>query len=151
MNRKRIKLDRGLAADIVIFTIKDAELKVLLIKRGHGEFTGKWALPGGFIDAGETLHQAVIRELREETRIKVPAPVLAGSIVSEKVFDDPHRSSRGRTITHAFYIELSPDTSLPKVRGGDDASHAQWVPLASLDPRQMYEDHYDIIQEMVGM
>ena len=93
----------------------------------------------------------MLRELREETRLKVPAPVLKGSIRRQQVFDSPYRSTRGRTITHAFYIELSPDTSLPKVKGGDDARHAQWVPLASLDPRQMYEDHYDIIQEMVGM
>jgi bifunctional NMN adenylyltransferase/nudix hydrolase len=124
---------------------------VLLITRKAFPGKGQLALPGGFINEHERLEEAMLRELREETRLKVPAPVLKGSIRRQQVFDSPYRSTRGRTITHAFYIELPPDTSLPKVKGGDDARHAQWVPLASLDPRQMYEDHYDIIQEMVGM
>ncbi|MCU7843275.1 MAG: bifunctional nicotinamide-nucleotide adenylyltransferase/Nudix hydroxylase [Candidatus Thiodiazotropha sp. (ex Monitilora ramsayi)] len=124
---------------------------VLLVTRKAFPGRGQLALPGGFIQPHEQLEEAMLRELREETRLKVPAPVLKGSIRRQQVFDSPYRSTRGRTITHAFYIELSPDTSLPKVKGGDDAKHAQWVPLASLDPRQMYEDHYDIIQEMVGM
>ncbi|MCG8018781.1 MAG: bifunctional nicotinamide-nucleotide adenylyltransferase/Nudix hydroxylase [Candidatus Thiodiazotropha sp. 'RUGA'] len=124
---------------------------VLLITRKAFPGKGQLALPGGFIQQQERLEEAMLRELREETRLKVPAPVLMGSIRRQQVFDSPYRSTRGRTITHVFYIELSPDTSLPKVRGGDDAKHAQWIPLASLDPRQMYEDHYDIIQEMVGM
>jgi bifunctional NMN adenylyltransferase/nudix hydrolase len=123
---------------------------VLLVTRKAFPGRGQLALPGGFIQSHERLEESMLRELREETRLKVPAPVLKGSIRRQQVFDSPYRSTRGRTITHAFYIELSPDTSLPKVKGGDDARHAQWVPLAGLDPRQMYEDHYDIIQEMVG-
>jgi bifunctional NMN adenylyltransferase/nudix hydrolase len=123
----------------------------LLVSRKAFPGRGQLALPGGFINQYERLEEAMLRELREETRLKVPAPVLKGSIRRQQVFDSPYRSTRGRTITHAFYIELSPDTSLPKVKGGDDAKHAQWAPLAKLDPRQMYEDHYDIIQEMIGM
>ncbi|MEJ2407228.1 MAG: bifunctional nicotinamide-nucleotide adenylyltransferase/Nudix hydroxylase [Candidatus Thiodiazotropha sp.] len=124
---------------------------VLLVTRKAFPGRGQLALPGGFIQPNERLAQAMLRELREETRLKVPAPVLMGSVRRQQVFDSPYRSTRGRTITHAFYIELPPDTSLPKVKGGDDAKHAQWVPLASLDPRAMYEDHYDIIQELIGM
>lgn len=124
---------------------------VLLITRKAFPGKGQLALPGGFIQADERLAEAMLRELREETRLKVPGPVLKGSIRRQEVFDNPYRSTRGRTITHAFYVELSPDTNLPKVKGGDDARHAQWLPLASLDPRRMYEDHYDIIQEMVGL
>ena len=123
---------------------------LLLVTRKAFPGKGQLALPGGFVNQYEQLEEAVLRELREETRLKVPTPVLKGSIQRRRVFDSPYRSTRGRTITHAFYIELSPETSLPKVKGGDDARHAQWVPLASLDPRQMYEDHYDIIQEMIG-
>jgi bifunctional NMN adenylyltransferase/nudix hydrolase len=124
---------------------------VLLVTRKAFPGRGQLALPGGFVQPNERLTQAMLRELREETRLKVPAPVLMGSVRRQQVFDSPYRSTRGRTITHAFYIELPPDTSLPKVKGGDDAKHAQWVPLASLDPREMYEDHYDIIQELIGM
>jgi len=124
---------------------------VLMVERKARPGKGLLALPGGFVDHGEKLVDACIRELREETRLKVPEPVLKGSIKSQKVFDDPHRSARGRTITHAFYIELAPNKALPKVKGGDDAKYAMWVALAELDPTKIFEDHYFIIQEMTGM
>ncbi|MBA55931.1 MAG: ADP-ribose pyrophosphatase [Pseudomonadales bacterium] len=124
---------------------------VLMVERRARPGKGLLALPGGFVDQGEKLVDACLRELREETRLKVPVPVLKGSIKSQQVFDDPHRSARGRTITHAFYMELQPDKTLPKVKGGDDARHALWIPLADLDPTQIFEDHYFIIQEMTGL
>ena len=124
---------------------------VLMVERKARPGKGLMALPGGFVDHGEKLVDACLRELREETRLKVPVPVLKGSIKGREVFDDPHRSARGRTITHGFYIELEPSKTLPKVKGGDDAKHAMWVPLADLDPCQIFEDHYFIIQEMTGM
>jgi len=123
---------------------------VLLVERRARPGKGQWALPGGFLGSNENLLDACLRELKEETKIKVPWPVLNGSIVQQKVFDDPHRSARGRTITHAFYIHLAADTQLPKVKGGDDARKAFWVPLAQLEPRKMFEDHYFIIQNMIG-
>lgn len=123
---------------------------ILLVERRARPGKGQWALPGGFVSPHETLKESMLRELKEETRIKVPVPVLAGSIQAEGVFDDPFRSSRGRTVTHAFFIHLPPSTSLPKVKGGDDALRAFWVPLAQLNPQQMFEDHYFIIQRMVG-
>ena len=123
---------------------------VLLVERSARPGKGQWALPGGFLDHDETLRAGALRELKEETRIKVPLPVLAGSIKAEGVFDDPNRSVRGRTITHAFFIHLPPDVELPKVKGADDAGSAFWVPLAELDPERMFEDHYFIIQRMVG-
>jgi bifunctional NMN adenylyltransferase/nudix hydrolase len=122
---------------------------ILLIERKAQPGCGLMALPGGFLDANETLKTAVIRELREETRIKVPAPVLAGSITKQQVFDDPYRSARGRTVTHAYLIELK-DGELPKVKGGDDAAKAFWVPFAEIKPEMMFEDHFHIIQAMVG-
>ena len=122
---------------------------ILLIERKAQPGRGLMALPGGFLDSTETLKSAVIRELREETRIKVPAPVLAGSITKTQVFDDPYRSARGRTVTHAYLIELKGD-KLPKVKGGDDASKAFWVPFAEVKPELMFEDHFHIVQAMVG-
>lgn len=124
---------------------------VLMVERKARPGKGLMALPGGFVDGNEKLMDACLRELREETRLKVPAPVLQGSIKHQQVFDDPHRSARGRTITHAFYIELAPNKELPKVKGGDDAKHAMWVPLADLDPTTIFEDHYFIIKELTGM
>ncbi len=124
---------------------------VLLVERNARPGKGLLALPGGFVDQTETVLEACLRELREETRLKVPLPVLQGSIRSQRVFDDPYRSTRGRTVTHAYYIELAPNSRLPPVKGGDDARRAMWVPFASLHPSRMFEDHYFIIQEMTGM
>ncbi|WP_419810428.1 bifunctional nicotinamide-nucleotide adenylyltransferase/Nudix hydroxylase [Bacterioplanoides sp.] len=123
---------------------------ILLVERKANPGKGLWALPGGFLDPGERLLDACIRELREETRLKVPGPVLKGSIKRQAVYDDPYRSARGRTLTHAFHIELEPSATLPKVKGSDDARIASWVPLGELSPQDMFEDHYFIIQDMLG-
>lgn len=124
---------------------------VLMIKRAAMPGKGMWALPGGFINQREKILDGVIRELREETRIKVPEPVLRGSVVKSGVYDDPHRSSRGRTITHAYHIKLPNTTTLPKVKGGDDAAEAQWVKLSDLRASECFEDHYFVICDLVGI
>lgn len=124
---------------------------VLVVERKARPGKGLWALPGGFVNQDERLKDAVIRELREETRIKVPVPVLLGSISKQEVFDDPNRSLRGRTITHAYLFELRDDAKgLPKVKGGDDAKKAFWLPLSQLDPEKLFEDHLHIIEAMIG-
>ncbi len=124
---------------------------VLMIKRRSEPGKGLWALPGGFVNANtdKSVLEACIRELREETGIKVPAPVLKGSIQDNRVFDAIGRSARGRTITHAFKIVL-PDGELPKVKGMDDAEKARWVPIAEVRSDECFEDHYEILQTFVG-
>ena len=124
---------------------------VLMIKRRAEPGKGLWALPGGFLDAETdvSMESCMLRELKEETGIKVPVPVLKGSIADNKVFDAIGRSTRGRTITHAFKIIL-PDGELPKVKGQDDAEKARWVPIGELDSSVCYEDHYEIIQHFLG-
>ena len=123
---------------------------VLMVERKAYPGKGLMALPGGFIKPSEKLVDGMVRELREETKLKVPEPVLRGCIDKQDVFDDPLRSDRGRTITHAYRITLKNDQRLPKVKGSDDAAQAFWVPIADLDPEKIFEDHYFIIQEMLG-
>ena len=124
---------------------------VLMIRRRAEPGKGLWALPGGYVNANtdRSVEDAAIRELREETGIKVPAPVLRGNIKRSKVFDAIDRSPRGRIITHAFHIEL-PDGELPKVKGQDDADKARWVPIADVRSEECFEDHYEIIQHFLG-
>jgi bifunctional NMN adenylyltransferase/nudix hydrolase len=138
-----------------IFVTADAVViqsgHVLMIRRRSEPGRGLWALPGGFVNAvtDASVESAALRELREETGIKVPLPVLRGSIVRSQVFDAVDRSARGRTITHAFHIEL-PDGPLPRVRGSDDAEKARWVPIAQVCSDHCFEDHYEIIMTFLG-
>jgi len=121
---------------------------LLVVKRGACPGKGLFALPGGFLDQNEQIEDGMVRELYEETQLKVPRPVLSGSIRSVKVFDAPERSLRGRTITHAHYLQLK-DEGLPKVKGGvsDDADMQYWMPLNEVyeNRSKFFEDHFSII------
>ncbi|MBP2299866.1 bifunctional nicotinamide-nucleotide adenylyltransferase/Nudix hydroxylase [Azospirillum picis] len=124
---------------------------VLLVERRGLPGRGLLALPGGFVGQHERIKDAMIRELREETKLKVPAGFLEGSIRASQIFDHPYRSSRGRTVTQAFLIQLkATEEGFPKVRGGDDAKSARWMPIAEIDPEHMFEDHFHIIQTMIA-
>lgn len=127
---------------------------ILLIKRGAQPGKGLYALPGGYLNQKESVVECSVRELREETRLKVAAKILRGSIKKTVVFDKPDRDPRGRFITHASLIELPPcpDGNLSPVKGGDDAAEAMWIPLSHLDTlkTQFFVDHWDIIQYMLG-
>lgn len=134
---------------------------VLLVKRGRSPGKGLGALPGGFIGAHETLQDAAVRELIEETNIDVPPGALHGSIVASRTFDYPYRSLRGRTVTTAFLFDLDRELdrqaargaaiSLTRARGGDDAEKATWIPIAELDRSKMFEDHYHIVRKMLAL
>jgi bifunctional NMN adenylyltransferase/nudix hydrolase len=140
----------------VIFTTVDALVTcnghVLMVVRGDMPGKGLLALPGGFIRPDETLFNACMRELREETVIDVPPRVLERSCVNRnaaRVFDDPFRSVRGRTITNVYRFDLL-EKSLPKVKGSDDAADAMWVPVGNIRPETCFEDHGHIIRTMLG-
>ncbi len=126
---------------------------VLLVQRKAAPGQGLWSMPGGFINQFETLRECVLRELEEETRIKVPPRVLQSSIAKWQTYDHPGRSLRGRTITTAFHIDLKDERSLPKVKGSDDAAQAKWFSLEELVRLQdkMYEDHYHIVTDILGL
>jgi len=125
---------------------------VLLVVRGASPGEGLLALPGGFVGQYETVKDCALRELQEETKIKVPPAILRSSIVKENRYDHPRRSTRGRTITTAFHFDLH-ERTLPKVKGSDDAAKAKWVPLNQFIRMQdqMYEDHYSIVTDLLGL
>ena len=125
---------------------------ILMIRRRAEPGRGLLALPGGFLDAydDKSLEDAMLRELREETGLKIPAPVIRGNIVETKVFDAIERSTRGRTITHAFLIKL-PNGELPRIKAGSDASTAKWIPISQINRNECFEDHYEIINYFTGV
>lgn len=134
-----------------VFVTTDAVLTqsgyILLIKRGGFPFKDCWALPGGYLDKGQFIVDNMIKELREETCVKVPAKVLKGSIKAQEIFDHPNRDPRGRVITHGFHIDLGyPEEGLPKVKGADDAKEAHWFPLSEVTSEMMAFDHYHVIK-----
>jgi bifunctional NMN adenylyltransferase/nudix hydrolase len=99
------------------------------------------------------MEDGMIRELREETRLKVPEIVLRKGITYQKTFDAPDRDLRGRTVTNAFLIELDGgDGKLPAVKGSDDAAKAEWFSLAEIGKmgELIYADHKHIIDVMVS-
>jgi bifunctional NMN adenylyltransferase/nudix hydrolase len=124
---------------------------ILLIRRKFEPGKGLYALPGGFIKQTESIEQAAIRELKEETRIDIPKPILHTCIKDMKVFDHPERSLRGRTVTHAYLINLG-QGELPAIKASDDALGAQWVPILSLGKleSEFFEDHFSMIHYFVS-
>ena len=124
---------------------------ILLVKRRAEPGKGLWELPGGHLNEYERLEDGAIRELREETKIKVPDPVLRGNIHANRTFDDPHRSTIGRVITQAYHIKLPDAVELPRVKGADDAEKARWVPISELREEDFFDDHYFIIQYFLGL
>ncbi len=125
----------AVTADCVVMTNEPLP-KVLLIQRGADPFKGAWAFPGGFMNMDETTEECAIRELEEETSLKISGLHQIGAY--SKVDRDP----RGRTITVAYLAIIDAPV---EVKGQDDAAKAEWWPLSDL-PHLAF-DHYDIIQD----
>lgn len=145
----------------VIITCVDAVVvqsgHILLIRRGDCPGKGLLALPGGHVGQLETFREAVLRELKEETRIaddkgEIPPAMLASFIEDSKtrLFDAPHRSDRARVVTQAYYFALPNRATLFTVKGDDDAASAMWYPLGALRANEFHDDHAAIITEMTG-
>ena len=125
----------AVTADCVVMT-KESVPQVLLIERGADPYKGCWAFPGGFMNMDETTEQCAIRELEEETGMKVSELQQIGAY--SKVDRDP----RGRTITVAYLVTVNHPIA---VTGQDDAAKAQWFPIDALP--QLAFDHEDIMRD----
>jgi 8-oxo-dGTP diphosphatase len=123
-----------LAVDCLVF---DPAGRLLLIRRKNPPFQGQYALPGGFVDYGETTEHAATRELAEETGLAATSMTLAG------VYSDPQRDPRGHVVSVAYRIE----TVGHDPRAGDDAAAAEFVAdWADLD---LAFDHRRIVADAV--
>lgn len=124
---------------------------ILVVKRAFNPGKGTYALPGGFVRPDEQIRAAALRELKEETRIRVDKIILNSSIVDSHVFDYPGRSLRGRTITHAYHVRLL-DGKLPEVGSGSDSAKSFWMSLSDFFKKEseIFEDHYHIVQHFIN-
>ncbi len=126
----------AVTADCVVFALDEEELKVLLIQRAQEPFKGRWALPGGFAEVGESLEDTARRELEEETGLKDI------SLEQLHTFSAPDRDPREHVMTVAYYalVKLADHD----VSASSDASHAAWFCIADL-PALAF-DHDQILQ-----
>ena len=116
--------------------IKHTDGGIILIERGYDPFRGCWALPGGFVEVGETVEAACIREVKEETGLDVRIIKLIG------VYSDPKRDPRGHTVSVIYLCE----TLSGELAGGDDAAKAQsFTDLADID---LAFDHNLVLQDI---
>ena len=136
----------AITADVLLFAQDDAGTwRVLLIERGHDPFAGQWALPGGYVEVGETFEQAAVRELAEETGVLM----WGDDLDRVGIYDDPQRDPRGRVVSVAFAAVLD---TLPTAVGGDDARQARWWPMAEVldvDFGPLAFDHDQILADAV--
>lgn len=116
----------AVTVDLAVFARVEGEVRVLMIRRKHDPFAGRWALPGGFLEMDETARNAAARELHEETGLADP-----GEVEFLGVYDRPDRDPRGRTISLAHAAILA--GQVPEVAGGDDAEQAAWLHPQWLD------------------
>jgi len=125
----------AIAVDVVLFTIQGGTLKVLLVKRQQAPYRGRWALPGGIVGPDESVDDAALRELQEETNI--------GNIYLEQLytFGDPQRDPRGRVITVAYYALVNWQQFQLKAR--QRVSEANWFPVRRLP--ELAFDHRRIV------
>jgi len=132
----------SVTVDLAIFTVRRDELYVLLVERGNQPFRGQLALPGGYVRDSETLDEAALRELGEETGIDGAQLHLE----QRRAYGDPGRDPRGRVITVA-YLALGPD--MPAPRAGTDAQAAHWTSLATAlgGSAELAFDHRVILRE----
>ncbi|MCG3181339.1 MAG: NADH pyrophosphatase [Phycisphaerae bacterium] len=128
----------AVTVDTIILTVGAGltDLRVLLVRRGRAPFAGRWAIPGGFVEPGESLEQAARRELAEETAVTDLA-----YLEQLYTFGDPGRDPRGRVITVAYYA-LVPAAGI-EPHAGDDAADARWFSMFDL-PRLAF-DHGRIL------
>ncbi len=121
--------------DVVIFTLRDGDLRVLLVRRRRWPYEGMWAIPGGSVGLDEALQAAASRKLEEETG-------LTGVFLEQLyTFGDPGRDPRRRVITVAYFAVVPATDVVP--RAADDAEHVRWWSIYDLPPLAF--DHADIL------
>ena len=110
---------------------------ILLVKRSKDPFKNQFALPGGFVNEGETIEEAIKREVYEETSLEIhPIDVLG-------VYSDPKRDPRGHMMTVVFIVLIIKGNP----NAGDDAKEISWIPIEKINDIEIAFDHKLIIHD----
>jgi 8-oxo-dGTP diphosphatase len=115
---------------------------ILLVERGGHPLKGYWSLPGGLVETGETLDEAVRREVLEETGLKVKAMEMAG------IFERVMKDARGRTEYHYVLVDYICKITGGKLKAADDVARVEWVARERLGDYQMTEGTRDVIEKV---
>ena len=129
-----------LRAEVAVGAIAVDENRLLLIRRGHGPGAGLWSFPGGRVEPGETLHEAVVREAFEETGLEVVVDRFVGYV--ERFGDDP--APYHFVIMDFAVTVLDPEQSPV---AGDDAAEAIWVPFEDVGDLRLVTGLYEFISD----
>jgi 8-oxo-dGTP diphosphatase len=124
------------AADALVFSRDGDDVELLLVRRKLEPFTGEWAFPGGFVNYGEDLEAAALRELEEETGVKLPG------MKQLHTFGTPGRDPRGHTVSVVFYAFVNAYDH--PITAGDDAAEAKWVSVKTIEALAF--DHMEILE-----
>jgi 8-oxo-dGTP diphosphatase len=111
---------------------------LLLVRRGRGPAAGEWSVPGGRVEPRETLHAAVVREVREETGLEVVVERFLGWV--ERIGDDSH------FVILDFAVTVLDDSVAPVA--GDDAAEVAWVPFGDLTELRLVDGLCDFLREV---
>ena len=124
----------------LVFRTSDAGREILLVERGRNPLKGYWSLPGGLVETGETLEEALLREVREETGLRV-LPVRMFEI-----FERIMRDASGRTEYHYVLADYLCTVVGGRLRAGDDSSRVAWCTRARLGEYKLTEGTREVIE-----
>jgi ADP-ribose pyrophosphatase YjhB (NUDIX family) len=124
---------------------------VLLVRRGQPPGAGKWSVPGGLLDLGERLEDAVVREVEEESGLRVQVLGLCG--VLDRIIPGDRADQRGEPAIryHWVIVDYVAAVLSGTLRAGSDAAEARWVPIAQIDRYDMTEGLVAMIKRAVGL
>ena len=131
----------SITVDIIIFNENDRNNNFILIKRKNEPYKDHWAIPGGFVDYGETVEDAAIREAKEETTVDIDIEELFG------VYSDSNRDPRGHTITIVYVATGNFD----EIQANSDAADVGVYSFNEIKSMKIAFDHREILEDLFNI